>query len=100
MEAKHTPGPWCIDPHQSPEQPLTVFDGPNCGTLIAIVSGDPDEPENEANAKLIAAAPDLLAALERIAAIKVTGYDGDYGIQAIADAAIAKATGTQSRLLR
>ncbi len=63
MRTTHTPGPWCLDPHQRPEEPLAIFDGPNCGTLIATIPGDQDEPENEANAQLIAAAPDLLAAL-------------------------------------
>lgn len=44
-----------------------------------------------ANAKLIAAAPELLVALKKIAAIKVTGWDGDYGMQAIAEDAISLA---------
>ena len=71
MSARYTPGPWKV---------FRVKDGANKGKVIGI--GDADaggitDPfgglwrsgkELEANAELIAAAPDLLDALQRIAA--------------------------------
>lgn len=62
---KFTPGPWVIDPHQTPESPLSIFDGPNCGTLIATVDANEDGlQECEANARLIAAAPEMYRLLQ------------------------------------
>lgn len=62
---KHTPGPWVVIPS-------TPQDGVNCwwvhsatGVDIAIVNG-PQNPETEADARLIAAAPELLEALQHI----------------------------------
>tara|TARA_Y100000310_G_C20579688_1_gene762327 strand:- start:478 stop:1086 length:609 start_codon:yes stop_codon:yes gene_type:complete len=71
---KHTPGPWTIDherigPFGEPvallcdmtaSSPGTVVDWPR-GTEVAEVA---DDAENEANARLLASAPFLLAALE------------------------------------
>lgn len=68
MELKHTPGEWNNRPFgikrlfQLEENSTTVMN--NDDTLIAIVGGQTDE-ELEANAKLMAAAPDLLRATER-----------------------------------
>jgi hypothetical protein len=67
-ESKHTPGPWTVD--WSDDGPL-IYTG---DLLIASVSGSSehievrglDEQTTEANALLIAAAPDLVAALERV----------------------------------
>jgi hypothetical protein len=60
VSAQHTPGPW--DNNRS----LTIVAN-ECGTLIATLpDDDTNEQETlaqEANACLIAAAPDLLAAL-------------------------------------
>lgn len=52
-----------------------------------------DDSCNKANARLIAAAPDLLAALEEITNLRF-GWGGDCGAVKIADAAIAAATET------
>lgn len=67
---KHTPGPWVVDP----DSPNDISPADDLGLGIANVSnvdnidgrwlfGD----ESKANAKLIAAAPDMIAALERAA---------------------------------
>ena len=63
MTTKHTPGPW----HSVPSVPSEGFD---CWWLmagsrnIATISGYQGDTECEANARLIAAAPDLLEALK------------------------------------
>ncbi len=62
MTTKHTQGPWCVK-HDKTGMPyigvvIDPIDYP--GTVAIIDSGYP-----EADARLIAAAPDLLAALEQ-----------------------------------
>jgi hypothetical protein len=90
MEHKHTLGPWHINGSEIealviPEESDTYF-GPVC----VVDSGWTDET-NKANAKLIAAAPDLLKALTYILSnldgmgIKVANRD-------LAEEAIKKAT--------
>lgn len=54
----HTPGPWHID-LQSPYSPVCIKPYP--GEVVCDIEGT--GPEAEANARLIAAAPDLLAAV-------------------------------------
>lgn len=49
--------------------------------------------ENQANAQLIAAAPDLLAALEKVAALMARNGSGNVLLHSEIRAAIAKATG-------
>jgi hypothetical protein len=78
---KHAPGPWWVSgPHTTsepyhisavdPKYPTT--DHKRC--VASVFDSDPRDPENAANAHLIAAAPDLLAACEeglRLAEIAV-----------------------------
>ena len=87
---KHTPAPWIENACevQAPD-----------GTPICEVFSRPDDsgvnypyaPEADANSRLICAAPDLLAALERIALEGCT-RDGYFSVQ-IAREAIAIAKG-------
>jgi len=102
-QAKHTPGPWRI---ASPALGLfdIMADGPRG---VCRMYSDPDlrvghdNDTAEANARLIAAAPAMLAALEDIAGRgPVPGYGSAgallvrlAGIQSIARAALAAATG-------
>ena len=100
--AKHTPGPW--------EAAIQ----PGCHAVIASLSGgqkavaiignntpdDGNEPMRFANARLIAGAPDLLAALQRIVAVLDKQVASPHLAErasplAQAKAAIAKATGEQ-----
>ena len=96
----HTPGPWTVD---YADDNLRIHAG---DLLIAEVNGSTehievrglDEETTEANAWLIAAAPDLLAALERILARVETlnlfterGEDANVVEQAVG--AIGKAKG-------
>lgn len=91
-DAKHTPGPW----EACDAGDYSDYDG-KCRVIlgddlrIAVALGD--HAENDANARLIAAAPDLLAALE--VALFWLEYDGRYDVQGIR-ATIAKAKGSDT----
>ena len=92
MNAKHTPGPWVVIP--MPDGSIDICKS-NAGYHIAqmLYTGYPADVQ--ANARLIASAPDLLAALEAIVKM-ISPYSGqgrmDTEISA-ARAAIAKAKG-------
>lgn len=97
---KHTQGPWLQEEVTSTER--HVFDSLGedglLGPIAIIQHGDP--VELEANAQLIAAAPDLLVALENLVAAYVetveceTGKDAEQAPEvAQARAAIASAKG-------
>lgn len=58
MHSKHTPGPWDVD--EGDKSTIYELDAAN---PIAEVFSDRSAEENEANARLIAAAPELLDAL-------------------------------------
>jgi len=98
----HTPGPWewthDAEPYSSQ---WTLSPG------VLMVDGQDGTPGGDeihrANARLIAAAPDLLAAVKdarsMLATVEVVdGEDGDPWSKALArmDAAIAKATGSEA----
>jgi len=98
----HTPGPWSaeLDCEQPVITSLGAFDEPQ----IAVVSDGDPRVETEANARLIAAAPEMLEALER-ASRELEWADKNCQIKPLAgvstfkialvkiNAAIAKATG-------
>lgn len=108
MSTKHTPGPWSLSEE-------TLRDGLKSKLvhgipegMIAIVRVEHQGAYyGDANARLIAAAPDLLEAVRATRALvseaAATGFnwsDGDwaerlYGNQAVLSAAIAKAEGRQ-----
>lgn len=94
-KAKHTPGPW-------DENNGRVFRG-NSGS-ICILTDQHSFVEYRANARLIAAAPELLEALEYIYLLLQDDYDGDAlkrltaELSDTARAAIAKATGETEKL--
>ena len=73
-QTQHTPGPWNVG-DDSPNE----YEGPtveNIDTVIAVIPIDDindSSPEERANARLIAAAPDLLAALEQLKALAEEG---------------------------
>lgn len=61
-ETKHTPGSWRVLWGRNASYPLTIHNG----TVNIVTSmGRKAHPEAIANARLIAAAPELLAALKR-----------------------------------
>jgi hypothetical protein len=67
MSTQHTPGPWWIDRADDVDLPNHVgISAEKHGLLAQVVwrmEGDERSPRREANARLIAAAPDLLEAL-------------------------------------
>jgi hypothetical protein len=89
---QHTPGPWEF---------LPPDDG-NCGAITAKTGWICDfaEEPSDANARLIAAAPDLLEALKNLVNQHNTVYGiGDMEMQSAIDfahKAIAKATGEKN----
>lgn len=92
-DTKHTPGPWTVDEEAFDNDgfPETVIRGLGgiAGVAVAIDFGSNNPKMRHANARLIAAAPDMLTALETVLA----GGHLNTGEQAIVANAIAKATG-------
>lgn len=91
-EVRHTPGPWAVNPVVAQ---VDAFDsegiGPVCQMLWPTTLRD--EAETEANARLIAAAPELLTALKQWAD-NPDGWSVDQ-VNA-AQAIIRKATGSDT----
>lgn len=92
MDAKFTKGPWRVDPDKNGYYDVI----PESGNGMAVVGCE--GIDNEANARLIAAAPELLEALVK-ARQELANLPSSYGYQfthiADMDSAIAKATGGQ-----
>lgn len=92
--SKYTLGPWKYGVELSSRtgEWLISFDAGNRGRGIDIAETRPGSGQEEANARLIAAAPELLEALEEaVCALEVCGKD--YRATEIARSAIAKAKG-------
>ena len=94
MSAKHTPGPWTTTPSgEASFIPLRAHHCEKLGFCIGFVNYDINDGQGsipEANARLISAAPDMLAALKDCReALRRAGAAGEL---AVVDAAIAKAT--------
>ena len=81
MSTQHTPGPWRIG-----DAGMTVFGPPNGNPSPETVAAT----RNRADARLIAAAPDLLHALQLIDSNAAESVEW---IRRVTRAAIAKATG-------
>lgn len=98
-EAKHTQGPWYYRKGDEWSHSVVTRHGelpdgsPNYWTVASI--NKQREPEHEANASLIAAAPDMLTALRRAVIALAGTQDRDMLREEyeIVSAAIAKATG-------
>lgn len=105
-EAKHTPGPWYTG------EPFAAFEGGTLRFHISQADGAPYTPHysdvahlvaetvcgerleiQRANARLIAAAPELLSALQMIVQLNPAM---PMGVIEDAEAAIAKATGNEA----
>ena len=100
--SKHTPGPWQTDQaeHDAPYQDIRIHAGKGsiCSVWIDDAPLHDYNAEQRANARLIAAAPELLEAL-RTAVDHLEGMPDQEDVAACvvkARAAIAKATGEQT----
>lgn len=90
MQTKHTPGPWAVESDTD-----IVSDSGDFVASCHEPGSDVSTAREYANARLIAAAPDLLAALQAIMD-DPDAVDHILHLDAVAaDAAIAKATGVQ-----
>jgi len=98
---QHTPGPWelvagddyYITAESYPAEFPHKFKSDDLGSAVAYVGNRPDD-FGEANARLIAAAPDMLAALDLIEReLTADGWTDKFGPLAQIRAAIAKARG-------
>jgi hypothetical protein len=96
METKHTPGPWLVTKDRWGALCVNNHDAFASEFPVAAVNGAGDE-EKAANARLIAAAPDLIAALTFMLADYEEAYGGDEKDEPVAmsaaRAALAKAQG-------
>ena len=95
---KHTPGPWETDDIKSCDGHRYVLAGNHEeAQVIARITlrtfVGPTQSESEANARLIAAAPELLESLRLFVGENKTHTEGER--MEVARAAIAKATGEQ-----
>lgn len=100
MSAKHTPGPWKVWHGGGPNDGYFTIgsDMEHRGGIVAEYTVPAPRPDGEvqANARLIAAAPDLLAACQGLLSPTCTIYGRDVDLRAIAEA-VAKATGEATR---
>ena len=107
-ESKHTPGPWGITADKDEHGEIRTYVGaassnfPNMySKYVAKIMGwgmdYANDSEQKANARLIAAAPDLLAALKKWREFMVNNYTPEeLSWWGETEAAIAKAEGDQS----
>ncbi len=101
MNKQHTPGPWMIYDNRVGYPVVGPDDGdggPDEREAVAMVFGrshgasyDDAREQEAANARLIAAAPDLLAALEMVADLPGFAARDYYGVKVLE--AIARARG-------
>lgn len=114
-DSKHTPGPWSVEDPMGADVGLWIVQSdlePRQWSSIAIVTDDEDgqardeggrfigRAEQEANARLIAAAPDMLAALKAFMAEHDDTYDGEpmsAGMSEFIDKARAAITTAEER---
>lgn len=93
MSDKHTPGPWTLG-HVGQHGAFEIGVNYRHGLPSFVVAGRNDvshrSAESAANARLIAAAPDMLAALREVA----HHADEECGFMMLVKAAIARAEGT------
>lgn len=107
MSAPHTPGPWMLGRTiggqidiDAPHAPVRWAGLARVVVETEAVNGYSRDPEAEANARLIAASPEMLGALEWIALIYESCdlNHAEFRVEAkrCVDAAIAKAKGEQA----
>ena len=63
MSAKHTPGPWRVAPASLYPSGINI-DSVSVNKYVCLVAGNRDDKQGMEDARLIAAAPELLEALK------------------------------------
>lgn len=96
--SKHTPGPWEVQTEGCYPVVRKVFRADHhmnvCGPVHGYMYADDEKANQQANARLIAAAPELLAALQDIVrSVALNQCAMNLGLESAALVAIAKATG-------
>jgi hypothetical protein len=91
----HTPGPWELREPNCPDGPHKYgIQQINDGWTVADINSDIEQGEEEANARLIAAAPEMLEALEGLLSEMRDGQDSpSLGAMQKVYAAVCKAKG-------
>lgn len=76
---KHTPGPWTIIDNHQPVRPPSIMaeHTPHGAMCVCDLRYKPTREEMDANARLIAAAPDLAAVLRAYASLRKRWQDDD-----------------------
>ena len=96
-QTKHTPGPWVINSLYAKVSDVLTVHAPNTNNAqicsLAAMRGHMDESEQTSNARLIAAAPELLDVAKAIAAEWQRSPNIPYPQRETLRAAIAKAEG-------
>ena len=91
---KHAPGPWWISDNHSDMRPEAIHCA-GCNAIVATTWSIVPEEMRKANARLIAAAPSMLAALRQLLDDDnpLSDYNSKRDARAVAREVIAKATG-------
>jgi hypothetical protein len=95
MEAKHTPGPWRVNNNVEAWEPWADAIEVCTDDEVICFTGGRDADRQKINARLIAAAPDMLEALKGVRRVNrksITGIEARAAWIAVSEA-IAKATG-------
>lgn len=89
----HTPGPWFVNGRESYTKYVEARIGGGLLQEVAACGPTEQQEQQEANARLIAAAPDLLEALQQaVTSMQDSGYPNDSLVIRAARQAITKAT--------
>ncbi|MBI7352836.1 hypothetical protein JEV04_15400 [Pseudomonas aeruginosa] len=88
---KHTPGPWFVNGHETYTKYVEARIGAGLLQEVAACGPTEQQEQQEANARLIAAAPELLDALVNLLPL-ISPLKAESQQVADASAAIAKAT--------
>lgn len=101
--SQHTPGPWRVGPYPGHVESMDGRLVAGCMGRQSAKDSDDTNAVNEANARLIAAAPELLEALEDVmerfgTQLRLQGYGREFKEEMLdkARAAIAQAKGEAS----
>lgn len=93
--SKHTPGPWETDRNNVHTGQIATIHHCLNNDWVEVWSPNwpADEAEQEANARLIAASPDLFEFARDYISAYQNGFDGDEHLMLLAKSLVAKVTG-------